>query len=141
MKPVSASLVAVIRCSLKHLPLMSSHLPFQNKKPSLIRSVSPLAPRHPSDHLKAAIQCLLPTQPTDALIHSKHPSAWPLLAFSDSFFLRPPDFCSYLTHHTGLPRTYILRQAQVFSPTGYGSIVIIASMLTAYIYKGFSTSN
>lgn len=130
----AAGMSAAIRCSLKHLPLMSSHLPFQNKKPTSLRSVSPLAPHHPGDHLKAAVQCLLLTQPTDTLVHSKHPPAEGLLSFPDSFSLRPPDFCSCLTHQTRLLGTYILGQPRIFSPTGYASSAIITSMIIAHMH-------
>jgi len=33
--------------------------PFQNKKPTIFRSVSLLAPHHQSDHIQAVVHCLL----------------------------------------------------------------------------------
>ena len=96
----AAGIAAILHCSVKPLPLTRFHFPLQTRKPTSIRSVSPLAPRHPGDHLKAAVQCLLLTQSIGTILHSKHPSPDGTPASSDSFFLQPPDFCRCLAHHS-----------------------------------------
>ena len=47
--------------------MCGSHHPLSKQKPTISRSVSLLAPYHPSDHIQVAVQCLLSTSTYDPL--------------------------------------------------------------------------